>query len=181
MMFYAANLETWILVFRALAMNQHEVIVKSPKWIKTMNLVSHYGSNQFNAPELMKESLVAVFFIRWFRAAKSQTEGDDDQDLANLPFDDNDMNLALFVHKMMRIVRFNCHEVTAKATDGQVQVEISSEKVIILIMSINTVPTGHWFCRQSAVGIDQPLMRRQLWPNLAKRSDCQGLKGAICI
>ena len=81
-----------------------------------MDLVTHYGSDKFGAPELMKEALVAVFFTR-FWSQQSQTGN-------GSVFSEPEMETALFVHKFMRIVQFNCHEVTCKSQDGKIQVKI---------------------------------------------------------
>ncbi len=57
------------------------------------DLVTHAGSDKFNAYELMKEALVAVF-------------------LANhIGVNENIKQAALDLHKWMRIIKFNCHEV----------------------------------------------------------------------
>lgn len=78
------------------------------KIASTLDLVTHYESAKFIAPDLMKEALVAVFLTRCWLA---------DRELKakpNVPFSGKDLQLALFVHKLMRIVRFNTHQIVAQ-------------------------------------------------------------------
>ena len=86
---YKANLGTWILVPRAVLIDDDQV----------SGLVTHYGTTGYStAPELMKEALICSFLAHYLRDACKFTKYHLEE-------------LALKCHKMMRIIKFNCHEV----------------------------------------------------------------------
>ena len=102
-MLLSSHLGTWVLSVRAvLVSNQLEN--ESP--FQTQDLVTHYGSDKFQAPELMKEALVAIYLAHFILNSKEESH------------DTNLVELAIKVHKFMRIVRFNCHEVVDRNTEG---------------------------------------------------------------
>ena len=79
-------------------------------------LVTHYGSDKFTAPELMKEALVCVFLTRCLQAT-----GYFDKNIDSDPdFGLDEMKVALWLHKFMRISRFNCHAIR-EVNPGQSQ------------------------------------------------------------
>ena len=109
MVFYAASLEAWLLAFRGVVLSQDPNINKTLEWEKITNLVTHFDSDQFSAPELMKESLVATFIARWWFQSPQNS---------NNSTTSNELSLQLEVLRLLRIIRFNSHEVVSKATPG---------------------------------------------------------------
>ena len=76
-MTFPASIEVWLLAQRQVAShpwefftkNSVDSIAKSTRpqeddLRRTVNMECHDGSQRFNAPELMKEALVAVFIVR---------------------------------------------------------------------------------------------------------------------
>ena len=69
--------------------------------------MAHYGSEDFNAPELMKEALVSVFLTRCL-----QSKGYFGFQEKLVPqFGVDELRIALWIHRFMRIARFNCHAI----------------------------------------------------------------------
>ena len=91
---------------------------EDPKLDEYCTLVAHYGSEDFNAPELMKEALVAVFLTRCL-----QSKGYFDFKESLWPeFDVGELRIALWIHRFMRIARFNCHAIReVKKPSGEVK------------------------------------------------------------
>ena len=73
-------------------------------------LVTHNMSNQYSAPELMKESFVAVFLTRCLQAKGYFDEMTSKN--KNITFTENQMKVAIWIHHLMRVAKFNSHEVT---------------------------------------------------------------------
>lgn len=94
---YQSKIGVWMLALRATC-----VFSERP-----FPYVTHTGSRDFfSAPELMKESLVALFLARLLiQGGFHLAEGDDEQELT------------LRVHEIMRGINFNCHEVIGKQAD----------------------------------------------------------------
>ena len=76
-MTFPASIEVWLLAHRQVASRPLDFFIKnsidsiakgtSPQeddLKRTVNMECHDGSQRFNAPELMKEALVAVFIVR---------------------------------------------------------------------------------------------------------------------
>ena len=76
-MIFPASIEVWLLAHRQVASRPLDFYIKnsvdsiakgtSPQeddLKRTVNMECHDGSQRFNAPELMKEALVAVFIVR---------------------------------------------------------------------------------------------------------------------
>ena len=83
------------------------------------NLVTHNGSNKYSAQELMKESLVAVFFTRCLKA-KGYFNQDNENNTNEFPkFTDDCIKVAIWIHHLMRVARFNSHEVTEYNDENQ--------------------------------------------------------------
>ena len=70
-------------------------------------LVAHYGSDKYTAPELMKEALVCVFLTRCLQA----TGYFGIQEKIEPVFGVEELQIALWMHRFMRIARFNCHAI----------------------------------------------------------------------
>lgn len=79
-------------------------------WQDVLNMESHEGSDQYSAPELMKEALVAIFLTRFLE------QGNFFQSCFSLnhQIPPGDLKVALMIHKLMRVIRFNCHEILSK-------------------------------------------------------------------
>ena len=78
-------------------------------------LVAHYGSTEFSAPELMKEALVAVFLTRCLQS----TGYFDFQETLVPEFGKDELRIALWIHRFMRIARFNCHAIREVKKTGE--------------------------------------------------------------
>ena len=103
-----------------------ELVSQLSKWPPNLKffplystLVNHYGSDQFSAPELMKEALVCVFLTRclqstgYFGSKESNTSATDPSalDISDPCFGKEELQIALWIHRFMRIARFNCHSI----------------------------------------------------------------------
>jgi len=83
--------------------------------IKCCNLVTHNGSNKHSSIELMKESLVAVFLTR---CLQSRGYFQMEEKKNNIPtFTEKQIKVAIWIHHLMRVARFNSHEVTEYTND----------------------------------------------------------------
>ena len=68
---YKADLGVWILAHRSVASHPKEIFLEQKldsRFVEYSTLVSHYGSDKYSAPELMKEALVCVFLTRCLQA-----------------------------------------------------------------------------------------------------------------
>ena len=68
-MLYKSDVGVWILAHRSIASYPKETFLdnyhkEDPTLTEYCKLVAHYGSEKYNAPELMKEALVCVFLTR---------------------------------------------------------------------------------------------------------------------
>eukprot|EP00095_Tigriopus_kingsejongensis_P012145 maker-scaffold954_size76946-snap-gene-0.18 protein:Tk12145 transcript:maker-scaffold954_size76946-snap-gene-0.18-mRNA-1 annotation:"GD10796" len=109
---YKSNIGAWILAVRVIG-TLPGMIDKSSNhlpgaWKDVMHLEAHEGSTQYMAPELMKEALVAVFLTRFLQIGGLLDPPSPDQGFER--FAVRHLKLALTLHKIMRIIRFNCHE-----------------------------------------------------------------------
>ncbi len=93
---FSSNIGIWNLAFRAFVASNKST--PNPAY-RLENLVTHYGYASFNAPELMKEALVALFLSRM---ATGHVRGE----LTCAALDS-----AVEIHRLMRALKFNCHEV----------------------------------------------------------------------
>ena len=93
---FSSKIGVWHLAFREAAKRRSGAGSAHAGAID--GLVTHYGSSWYAAPELMKEGLVAVFLTRMLTGAEGTFDGDA-------------LAQATAVHRLMRAVRFNCHEV----------------------------------------------------------------------
>ena len=135
---YQAELGVWILAYRAISCvevsfllkNTFERISENPErngidddgaavnnLISCCKLVTHNGSNQYSAPALMKESLIAVFLTRCLQARgyfRRYIKHINEKNVSNenVEFTDNQMKVAIWIHHLMRVAKFNSHEVT---------------------------------------------------------------------
>ena len=103
--FYKSDIGVWILAHRSVAskpkanfLGELPFDLRLEEYIK---LVTHYGSNKFSAPELMKEALVCVFLTRCL-----QSTGYFEKDIQEPAFGLDEMKVALWMHKFMRIARY---------------------------------------------------------------------------
>ena len=94
---FSSSIGVWNLAFREAA-KRRKRDMSSKHAAAIDSLVTHYGSSWYVAPELMKEALVAVFLTRMLTDARGVLEG-------------SALEAATTVHRLMRAVRFNCHEV----------------------------------------------------------------------
>ena len=78
--------------------------------IACSKLVTHNGSKMFSAPVLMKESLIAVFLLRCLQSRGYFGEMNTFCDDSN--FTDTQLKVAIWIYHMMRVAKFNSHEVT---------------------------------------------------------------------
>ena len=75
--------------------------------------MTHQGSNK-QAPELMMQSLAAIFLLRCLKAKNYYpTEPNADPTLLS----DTEMYLSLLIHHFMRVTYYNTHEVTTTDED----------------------------------------------------------------
>ena len=130
---YQGELGVWILAYRAissvdlsfLVQNTFEAISKScdeisieedsrqqaiNNLIACSKLVTHNGSKMFSAPVLMKESLIAVFLLRCLQSRGYF--GEENTFCGDSNFTDTQLKVAIWIHHMMRVAKFNSHEVT---------------------------------------------------------------------
>ena len=128
---YQGEIGVWILAYRAVSSvpisflldntfksitDQYNVSGRSEEsntindLINCCKLVTHDGSNKYSAPELMKESLVAVFLTRCLQAKGYFNDQKSAED--NTKFTEKQMNVAIWIHHLMRVAKFNSHEVT---------------------------------------------------------------------
>ena len=109
---YKSDIGVWILAHRSVASYPKEIFLENQhkndeKLNEYCKLVGHYGSDKYSPPELMKEALVCVFLTRCLQSTgymglKSTLEPDLGTD---------DLRIALWIHRFMRIARFNCHAI----------------------------------------------------------------------
>ena len=128
-MLYKSSIEVWILALRMVASKPVDFFVDNSvtdvmtsssceEGLKrTVLMESHQGSPQFNAPELMKEAFVSVFITRFLTSAGYF--GKEQQNVRRPDFDDRQMKVADWLHHLMRVARFNSHEVTQKQADNR--------------------------------------------------------------
>ena len=135
---YQAELGVWILAYRAicsvelsfLLQNTFEKISEDHETngtnedanavnilISCCKLVTHNGSSLHSAPILMKESLIAVFLTRCLQARgyfRRYIKNINEKNVSNenVEFTDNQMKVAIWIHHLMRVAKFNSHEVT---------------------------------------------------------------------
>jgi hypothetical protein len=109
-MLYKSDVGVWILAHRTVASQPKSVFLEDnqmdPSLHEYTQLVTHYGSDKFSAPELMKEALVCVFFTRCLQAT-----GYFDKYISEPSFGKEELQIALWIHRFMRIARFNCHAI----------------------------------------------------------------------
>ena len=112
---YKSDVGVWILAHKTVASypkdtfldNEHRQDESLGEYCK---LVAHYGSPKYSAPELMKEALICVFFTRCLQSTGyfgPLVEGEK----INPDFGTEELRIALWLHRFMRIARFNCHAI----------------------------------------------------------------------
>ena len=94
--------------------------------INCCKLVTHNGSNLYSAPELMKESFVAVFLTRCLQARGFFNKKNLSDE--NIMFTEDQMQVAVWMHHLMRVAKFNSHEVTEFTTDAKEKSESGSRE-----------------------------------------------------
>jgi hypothetical protein len=94
---FSSNIGVWNVAFRATA---RKVTLKKGATDPIDSLVTHYGAMTFFAPELMKEAIVTVFLTRMLLPNSGRGE-----------FGTEALDTAAVIHRMMRAIKFNCHEV----------------------------------------------------------------------
>ena len=77
------------------------------------NLVTHQGSDK-QAPELMMQSLAAIFLLRCLKA-KNYYPVEPNSDPSRLS--EEELYLALLLHHFMRVTYYNTHEITTTDED----------------------------------------------------------------
>ena len=128
---YQGEIGVWILAYRAIssvdqsfflkntfenisASKNLEDIYKDEPAIQNLfqscKLVTHNGSDLYSAPELMKESLVAVFLTRCLQSRGYFDKNHNPEE--NVRFTDSQMKVGIWIHHLMRAAKFNSHEVT---------------------------------------------------------------------
>lgn len=92
----------------------------SDDWLTFHNLVTHDGSTGKAAPELMMQSLVAIFLLRCLKY-KKYYDSDQDQESNDLKgqLTPTELTLASILHHNMRAAFYNTHEVARIETDGR--------------------------------------------------------------
>lgn len=117
---YNSDIGVWILALKVVASKNASFFASAPGKVKLEDdhlekinqLVSHFNSDLYSAPELMKEALVCVFLTRCLiSGGYFGTE-------TNSEFDRPHVNVALWLHRFMRISKFNSHEVTEVSEEG---------------------------------------------------------------
>ena len=111
-MLYKSDVGVWILAHRSVATYPKEIFLENfhkedPTLTEYCKLVAHYGSDKYTAPELMKEALVCVFLTRCLQA----TGYFGIQEKIEPVFGVEELQIALWMHRFMRIARFNCHAI----------------------------------------------------------------------
>lgn len=86
---HGTNIGCWTLAFRAFHMNDLD---------QEEGLISHIGTNELSAPELMKEAMIAVFFTVLFTWKQ-------------LISHENMLDCGHRIRKWLRISKYNAHEV----------------------------------------------------------------------
>ena len=135
---YQAELGVWILAYRAICSVELSFLLQNTfeklsenletngndedanavhNLISCCKLVTHNGSSLYSAPELMKESLIAVFLTRCLQARgyfRRYIKHINEKNVSNenVEFTDNQMKVAIWIHHLMRVAKFNSHEVT---------------------------------------------------------------------
>ena len=109
---YKSDIGVWILAYRSVASYPKETFLQNlhkedAQLDEYCTLVAHYGSTEFSAPELMKEALVCVFLTRCLQS----TGYFDFQETLEPKFGRDELRIALWIHRFMRIARFNCHAI----------------------------------------------------------------------
>ena len=109
---YQADVGVWILAYRIVSSYQKDFFlqnlhVEDENFGDFCKLVAHYGSEKFTPPELMKEALICVFLTRCLQATGyfgnlQSSESD---------FGFEELSVSMWIHKCMRISRFNCHAI----------------------------------------------------------------------
>ena len=128
---YQGEIGVWILAYRAISsvvlpfflQNTFEKISESKNLkdvykdeisiqnlFECCKLITHNGSDEYSAPVLMKESLVAVFLTRCLQARGYFNDNNIAEE--NVKFTDDQMKVAIWIHHLMRAAKFNSHEVT---------------------------------------------------------------------
>ena len=119
---YKSDVGVWILAYRTVASYPKETFLENqhkedPLLNDYTKLVAHYGSDKYSAPELMKEALICIFFTRCLQATGYFGPKENIQPELNT----EELQIALWIHRFMRISRFNCHavrEVSMKTNDS---------------------------------------------------------------
>ena len=117
---FQSKIGAWILAFRILLLKE---TTRKDDWDRALKLEANEASNRYNAPELMKEALIAVFFARIVTNRKGHKKFD--------------LGLALLAHHLMRVVRFNCHEVVTPDPATQAKVKVG------LCLNLNLAMINH--------------------------------------
>ena len=101
---YKSDIGVWILAHKSVAQFPKETFLENQplpaKLDEFCKLVTHYGSDQFSAPELMKEALVCVFLTRCL-----QSTGYFNRAITTPSFGMEELQIALWIHRIMRISR----------------------------------------------------------------------------
>ncbi|XP_023339922.1 SET and MYND domain-containing protein 4 [Eurytemora carolleeae] len=132
---YQANLGAWRLAFRALTSYpwsyfqenldvflgrnelqglEGEAVYSSQDILNFHSLVTHDGSANKKAPELMMQAHVVVFLIRVLRVAEYFGSGES----AELKLSEDEINAARILHHFMRAAFYNTHEITQVEKTG---------------------------------------------------------------
>ena len=143
---YQGEIGVWILAYRAISSvtisflldNTFERIKEECKLdgrsqrqntidnlLACCKLVTHDGSDKYSAPELMKECLVAVFLTRCLQS-KGYFNEQKSVDRSS-KFTDKEMKVAIWIHHLMRVAKFNSHEVTEFTVSSETIENIVSE------------------------------------------------------
>ena len=116
---YQAQVDVWILALRLVASKPLDFWLENPvskitrdkthPLHQTVVMESHNGSSEFSAPELMKEAMVAVFLTRFLISSKFFGKVN-----SSATFTPDQLKISAWIHHLMRVARFNSHEVTQK-------------------------------------------------------------------
>ena len=128
---YQAEIGVWILALRAVSSVPLSVLadntfdsIRGKVWLNGHNenesnirnliacskLVTHNGSDKFSGPELMKESIVAVFLTRCLQSRGYFNDKDIPEE--NTQFTGVQKKVSIWIYNLMRVAKFNSHEVT---------------------------------------------------------------------
>ena len=129
---YKADVGVWILAHRTVASYPKEIFLEqtlNPQLQEYCTLVNHYGSDKYSAPELMKEALVSVFLTRALQA----TGYFGNSEITDPVFGKEELQICLWIHRFMRIARFNCHAIREVTKESNLSIGAAINPTLAMI------------------------------------------------